>query len=97
MLYEDLNLRNTSPWITNYYTIFIFRRMLFGLVLVYSTTKPLVQIGLIGGSSVLVLIYLVLAKPMNNKVINFLEVFNECLFLAITLALGSLHFEGTMR
>lgn len=42
------------------------------------------------------LLWLVRVKPMNNKTIMFLEVFNEVIFLCISLALGSLYFRETM-
>ena len=37
MLYEDLDLKRENSFVINYYTIFIFRRLLFGLLLVFAT------------------------------------------------------------
>ncbi len=73
MLYEDLNLSSPNAFVINYYTIFVFRRLLFGLLLVFATEEPRIQILLISGSSVVMLIWLVRARPMSNKKIQFLE------------------------
>ena len=40
MLYEDLNLKRGGAWVLNYYSIFIFRRLLLGLVLVFGAPMP---------------------------------------------------------
>lgn len=72
MLYEDLDLKRENSFVMNYYTIFIFRRLLFGLLLVFATNEPRIQIIIISGSSIFMLIWLVRVKPMNNKTIQFL-------------------------
>ena len=65
-------MKKPNPWIVNYYTVFIFRRMVFGMVLVLASDYPLVQVGVITLTSLMILIWLLACKPLSNPKIQLL-------------------------
>lgn len=82
---EDVDLSHPSKYM--YYSVFLMRRVVYVFMLVLFTGSPLVAV--IGHSSVslLVILYVLVAKPFKRKITAFLTVLGE-VFVAGLHAVG---------
>jgi hypothetical protein len=75
-----------------YNAIFLFRRLIFSISLVFLTDWPLLQFKLLFFQSLCPILYLIAYNPMEERVMNYQEIFNELCILVITYP--SLLFSG---
>ncbi len=75
---------------THFFALFVVRRLCFVMVIFFLHGLPWLQTPLLASQSVLLIMWLLYAKPLREKSVLKLEIFNECLLLLILLLLGSL-------
>jgi hypothetical protein len=78
-----MNLKwETCPSALLYTPLFLFRRLIFSISVVFLDQYALVQIFLLIIQSLLVLCYLLHVRPFSDRSISLLEIFNEiCIYL----------------
>jgi hypothetical protein len=74
-LYLNINLLSREAIVFS--TLFIARRMMFALVIVYLKESVVAQCFVTILFSILLIMYLTLVKPLNGKFFNVMEIFNE--------------------
>ncbi len=94
----DLNVRNeVKSEVLQFFSIFIFRRMTFILILVFLFSYPLIQILLLSLQSICMIVYLCRSRPFKSSVKMKLEILNEILLFLCILCLGVLWMPSLWR
>jgi hypothetical protein len=75
-----------------YLVLFLLRRLIFAISLVFLTDWPLLQVNLMFFQSLCLILYLIAYKPMEEPVMNYQKIFNELCILGVTYP--SLLFSG---
>lgn len=81
-IYSELCFERRGP--LNYYPLFLLRRYLFALSLVFLEGWPILQANLLFLQSLVSITYLIYTRPFENSTVNKLEIFNELTILAVT-------------
>jgi hypothetical protein len=74
-------LRTSSKLALLYQTFYSLRRVALSLILVILKNQPEIQIFLMIYISLAFLSYILRVRPFESKILNFLEIFNECVIL----------------
>lgn len=69
--------------------LFILRRKLFIFVVLFLEEVPVIQIALVVSSSYVAVLYLIKAVPFKDKLVNWIELFNEAVILALCYLMWS--------
>ena len=80
-------------FVLHYHSLFVARRLLVVTVLFALPSFPLTQALILASFVVATIFYLVCARPLAEKTMLVLEIFNECCLLAIILLLTSLQIS----
>ena len=78
--YNDLNLKHRYQAFYNVF--FLFRRIVFGLTLIYLQDYVFLQIFIYNFGIIFQIIYLILGQPFQDPALTKLELFNEFTLLA---------------
>lgn len=78
-----MELRYNNKFALLYNVVYMLRRLVFTAVANFLGNSPTLQVQLIVMHSVIVLMYIKLARPFESPLVNFMEVFNEfCILIA---------------
>jgi hypothetical protein len=86
------SIKSTFRAASLYIVLFLLRRLVFALSLVFLTDWPLLQVNLLFLQSLSLLLYLLACRPFDDPVISAQELFNELCILGVTYP--SLLFSG---
>jgi hypothetical protein len=75
-------LRVESKLALLYNVLYMLRRLLFAMLIIFFEDNTFAQIQLMAFHSILLIIYNILVKPFELPLLNSLEIFNECCILA---------------
>jgi hypothetical protein len=70
-----------------YYSIFLMRRVIYAFMLVLFTSKPLIAVIAHSSVCLLMILYVLIAKPFKKKVTAFLTIIGE-LFVSFIHLIG---------
>ena len=82
---DELDLSHPSKYM--YYSVFLMRRVIYVFFLVLFTEAPMIAVIAHASVSLLIVIYVLVAKPFKKKVTAFLTILGE-LFVAGLHAVG---------
>jgi hypothetical protein len=72
-----------------YHVVHLFRKAAFIAVLLMPSSYSLLKLNLSTTMSGLMLVYLTLAKPFEDRMLNFVEIMNEaCIYVTLTMILA---------
>jgi hypothetical protein len=84
-LYQNVNtFRKYATWFT---TLFLVRRLIFACVIAFVQFSVVAQIAIVDACSTILLAFYLSVRPMNGGSHNFIQIFNETMFLLIVQSL----------
>ncbi len=66
-----------------YYSVFLMRRVIFAFLLVLFTESPLIAVATHGTVGILMILYVLIAKPFKKKVTAVVTIFGELFVIGI--------------
>eukprot|EP00347_Sterkiella_histriomuscorum_P023780 403333415 len=78
-LIEGTKVNSVSRLAQYHFSIFMFRRLTYIVILVLLADYPLLQIVLCAFKTLLMVIYFIVIQPFESKLTNFMQIFNESL------------------
>ncbi len=78
-------LDHSHPTRYMYYPIFLIRRLVFVVLLVFLAESPVIQIILMSATALIMGAYIVIFRPQHEKVMLFLNTISEFLLIALHL------------
>jgi hypothetical protein len=85
-----LKLDESNPTALLYTPIFLYRRLIFGILIVFMHFIPGFQIQIANITSFITLSFILKVRPMAEPMLNFIEAFNEVMMILFITFLPSL-------
>lgn len=81
-------LKTTGPLSFQFICVFFFRRAAYACLFVLFVSKPMVQIGFANMTTIGMLLYIVIVRPYDTFLSNFLGIVNEILLTVMLIGTG---------